>query len=271
MFLIHIIESGYIMADGGAMFGAVPKRAWARKYKSDEDNLCRLSMRCVLAVSDQKRILIDTGMGCKHTKKVAYYQPQHLQDITDALKHYGYTAEDITDVVLTHLHFDHCGGATYRDSAGRLVPAFSNARYWLSRKQWDSLQNPNKLEEGSLFADNILPVYEAGQLQLVDMDTILCDGFQLRLFDGHTTGQLVAYIDTERERYVFAGDVVPTVAHISLGWISAYDICALTSLTEKERLLEEVVENDYIIIYCHDESVVSSKIKRLNDDYKAIL
>ena len=271
MFSFHIIESGYIMVDGGAMFGAVPKRAWKRRYKSDEDNLCRLSMRCVLAVSDQRKILIDTGMGNKHLKETAYYQPQGLQDMTHALRYYGYGVEDITDVVLTHLHFDHCGGATCTHSDGRVLPSFPEARYWLGKAQWESFQSPNKLEEDSFFADNIWPVYQAGQLQLVDTDTILCDGFSMRLFDGHTSGQLAVLIDTHDGKYVFAGDVIPTAAHVALGWISAYDICALTSLTEKERLLKEAVENNYSIIYCHDEFVISSKIKRLNDDYKAII
>jgi len=270
MFTVNIIEAGYIMADGGAMFGSVPKRAWMRKYESDENNLCPLAMRCVLAVSKDRKILIDTGMGNKHAKEVSYYQPYNLVDISVIIRQYGCTAEEITDVVLTHLHFDHCGGATYNNEKGDILPTFPNARYWLSRKQWDSFNNPNRLEKDSFFADNILPIHQSGLLHLVDSDMELCDGLQLCLFDGHTTGQLVAIIDTHRGINVFAGDVIPTSSHIPLEWISAYDICALTSIKEKEKLLHAAVTNDWTLIYCHDKNIRSSKIKRLNDNYKAI-
>lgn len=269
MFTIHIIESGYIMADGGAMFGAIPKRAWMRKYKSDENNLCSLSMRCVLAISGDRKILIDTGMGTKHLEQVSYYQPNQLLDLSMALKNYNCTTDEITDVILTHLHFDHCGGAAYKNSEGKVVPTFPNARYWLSCRQWDSFLHPNRLEEDSFFADNIVPVYETGQLHFVDEDMELINGFNLQLYDGHTAGQLVPFIETLEGITVFPGDVVPTSAHVSLEWISAYDICALTSLAEKERLLSKAVDDNYTLIYCHDSQVVSSKVKRLNDNYKA--
>lgn len=269
MFRTNIIETGYIMVDGGAMFGAVPKHAWFRKYKCDDDNLCPLSMRCLLAVSAERRILIDLGMGSKHLKEVSYYQPHNLVALNVALQKYSLGIEDITDVVLTHLHFDHCGGATFRNEKGIVAPAFPKASYWLSRKQWDNFNNPNKLEEDSFFADNIMPVYEAGLLNLIDGDTKLGDGFELRLFDGHTTGQIVAFIDTDNGRVVFPGDVIPTAAHVSLEWISAYDICALTSINEKERFLSEAADNGYTLVYCHDKDTISSKVKRLNDGYIA--
>lgn len=269
MFTIKIIETGYIMADGGAMFGAVPKRAWMRKYKYNENNLCPLAMRCVLAVSADRKILIDTGMGGKHLEEVSYYQPYDLVDITDDIRKFGYMADDITDVILTHLHFDHCGGATYKNQKGDIVPTFPNARYWLSRKQWNSFQNPNQLEKGSFFADNILPVHRSGLLNLVDSDMELCEGFRLHLFDGHTFGQIVPVMDTEDGKIAFPGDLIPTASHIPLEWISAYDICALTSVTEKERFLNQAFIENIMLIYCHDEKIISSKVKKLNDNYKA--
>ena len=271
MFEIHIIESGYIFADGGAMFGAIPKRAWSRKYGVDADNRCRLAMRCVLAVSDDRKILIDLGMGDKNNEIFAYYEPHELKNIENEINKLGYNASDITDVILTHLHFDHCGYSTRKDKDGRIMPSFPNARYWLSRKQWMNLLRPNLLEADSLIADNILPVYDAGQLNMIDEDIELCDTMHLKLFDGHTEGQLVAYIKTNNGLFVFPGDVVPTASHAALEWISAYDINALSSLNEKKRLLEEVVNNDYTLIYCHDEKVQMSKVKRLNDNYKAEL
>lgn len=269
MFRTNIIETGYIMVDGGAMFGAVPKRAWSRKYKCDDNNLCPLSMRCLLAVSAERRILIDLGMGNKDLKEISYYQPYNLVAINVALQEYNFNIGDITDVVLTHLHFDHCGGATFRNEKGIVAPTFPKASYWLSRKQWSNFQNPGRLEKDSFFDDNVMPVYEAGLLNFIDNDTKICDGFELRLFDGHTTGQIAAFINTGEGCVVFAGDLVPTAVHVPLEWISAYDICALTSIKEKERFLREAADNEYTLIYCHDKDIISSKVKRLNDNYIA--
>lgn len=269
MFEIKIIESGYIMADGGAMFGAIPKRAWQRKYAGTGDNLCPLVMRCVLAISGDRKILIDTGMGDKHLNKMSYYQPHSLINIGEDIKKYGVFPEDITDVILTHLHFDHCGYATKTRENGQITPSFPNARYWLSRKQWDNYQKPNRLEADSILAENIQPVYDAGLLHLIDNDCQICEGFEVRLFDGHSEGQLVSYIHTAAGLYTFPGDLIPTSAHVPLEWISAYDINALKSLEEKERFLIETERENHIIIYCHDAKIQMSKVKRLNDDYRA--
>lgn len=271
MFEINIIDSGYILADGGAMFGAIPKRAWQRKYSADNDNRCRLAMRCVLAVSDDRKILIDLGIGDKHNKEAAYYEPHELKDIETELNRLGCTSSDITDVILTHLHFDHCGYATRRNEKGDLAPSFPNAGYWLSRRQWSNLLQPNMLEADSLFKENILPVYDAGLINMVDEDIEICEGFSIRLYNGHTEGQLVPFITTGKGTTVLPGDVVPTSCHVALEWISAYDICALTSLTEKKRLLDEAVDKDYTLIYYHDSAIAMSKVKRLNDNFKAIL
>lgn len=269
MFDVKIINTGYFLADGGAMFGAIPKRAWKRRYPSDGDNLCPLAMRCALAVSADRKILIDTGMGNKHLKEVSYYQPYDLVEMEEALNKYGYTSSDITDVVLTHLHFDHCGYATVRNKTDEIVPSFPNARYWLSRKQWANFLSPNRLEKESMFADNILPVYDKGLLHLVDEDIAFTNNIQLKLFGGHTAGQLVVYINTNDGTYTFPGDLIPTASHVSLDWISAYDVCALTSLSEKERFLEEAEKENYKIIYCHDAIISQSKVKKVNNNYRA--
>ena len=257
------------MADGGAMFGAIPKRAWKRKYQEEGDNLCRLSLRCALAVSGDRKILIDTGMGDKHLNKVSYYQPQQLVSIPDAVQSLGYCNEDITDVILTHLHFDHSGGSTIINKEGEVVPTFPNARYWLSRKQWNSYQNPSFLEADSIFPDNIQPIYDAGLLNLIENDFILTEGFKLSLFDGHSEGQIVTFIDTKNGICVFPGDLIPTSAHVPLEWISAYDISAIDSVNEKSRFLQGAEQNDYTLIYCHDAYTETSKVKKLNDSYKA--
>lgn len=270
MFKIHILNTGYFMADGGAMFGAIPKKAWLRKYSADADNLCSLAMRCVLAVSDKKKILIDTGLGDKHLDKIAYYQPHKLVSIPDALRELGYTTDDITDVVLTHLHFDHCGYATCFNENKELVPSFRNAKYWLSEKQWRNYLLPNRLEKDAIFEENILPVFDAGQLFFVEKDAPIYDGFSLRLFNGHSEGQLVPYIETEYGIYTFPGDLIPTAAHVSLEWISAYDISAIISLREKERFLSEAEKEGYTLVFCHDFKTEKSKVKTLGDNYKVL-
>lgn len=257
------------MADGGAMFGAIPKRAWSRKYASTDDNLCRLAMRCLLVVSSDRKILVDLGAGDKHLKEISYYQPHMLADIPKILAFYGCDTADITDIIITHLHFDHCGYATRRNDNGDTVPSFPNAKYWLNRKQWDTFNNPNRLERDSFLPENILPIYENGQLHFVENDMQLYDGFELHIFDGHTSGQLVPYIKANDGIIAFPGDLIPTAAHVPLEWISAYDVSAETSLKEKERFLDRAVSENFTLIYCHDEKNVCSKVKRLNDNYKA--
>ncbi len=207
-------------------------------------------------------------MGNKHTGDVSYYQPQNLTDLPNAIMELGYTADDITDVVLTHLHFDHCGYATCIDDKNEIKPTFPKAKYWLSKKQWELYENPNRLEIDSIFPENIQPVMDANLLRLVDEDSLLCKGFELRLFDGHSAGQLVPYISTNEGIYSFPGDLIPTSAHIPPEWISAYDTCALTSLAEKERFLAEAEKNGYTLIFCHDYKVKKGKVKKLNDNYK---
>jgi len=270
MFEINIINSGYIMADGGAMFGAIPKRAWQRKYPANEENLCPLAMRCVLAVSDERKILIDTGLGNKNRDKISYYRPYDLIDMNESIRSFGYTSADITDVVLTHLHFDHCGYATTKNREGEIIPSFPNAKYWISKRQWENLQHPNPLEADSIFEENILPVYKTGLLHLIENDTQLYEGFSLRLFNGHSAGQLVPYINTKDGIYTFPGDLIPTSAHVSLKWISAYDICALTSIEEKKRFLTESEQKGYILIYYHDAIIMKSRVEILNKNFKAL-
>ncbi len=257
------------MADGGAMFGAIPKRAWKRKYDSDEDNLCRLAMRCVLIITDDRKILVDLGMGIHDVEKMSYYQPQDIVNVADSLDNFGFTASDITDVVLTHLHFDHCGSATRATDDGRFVPTFPNAKYWLSRKQWKNYENPNRLERDSIFASTIQPIYDADLLNLIDEDTYLCEGLELRLFDGHSDGQILVQIKTEDGITTVPSDLIPTAAHVPIDWISAYDVSAIRSVSEKERFLNEAADNNYTLIYYHDERVVSSRVKRLNDSFIA--
>jgi glyoxylase-like metal-dependent hydrolase (beta-lactamase superfamily II) len=249
----ELICTGYFYADGGAMFGTIPKTTWQRQYKANDKNRCVLAMRSMLVTTDCGRIiLIDTGVGNKHLKKLRYYDFFDLSDLSDNLTEKEIPPEEITDVVLTHLHFDHCGYTTQYGTNGSLILSFPNATHWVSRAQWENCMQPNAMEKGSYFPENIIPVQESGKLALIDKDTNLCPSVDLRLYGGHTPGQIVPYIHTPEQTIVFAGDVIPLAASVSPEWISAYDTCPVISCREKIRMLEEVAGKHQQIVFCHD-------------------
>lgn len=254
----HIIETGNFFADGGAMFGPVPKKYWSKRYPCDENNMCVMAMRCMFIETDERRILIDCGGGDKQLDKLKYYNPHNLNNLTLELRKIGYTADKITDVILTHLHFDHCGGGTIFDKDGKAVPTFPNAKYWLSQAQWENYRNPRPYEEASFFADNIEPVYESGQLHLIENDFSLDENIHLKLYDGHTPGQIAVFFDNNGEEIIFPGDVVPTAAHLSYGWVSAYDNNAALAMEEKIRFLKEARRKHATLIFYHDVNTPSA-------------
>lgn len=266
---IQIIDTGYFYADGGAMFGAIPKTAWSRRYPSNETNGCILSMRSLLITTDSgKVILVDNGAGNKHLKQLSYYNFFDLVDLGDELRKRDIEPGQVTDVILTHLHFDHCGYTTQTDKkTGELSPSFPNATHWVSRKQWENFLHPNALEKDSYFIENMQAVADRNLLQLINTDTNICPGVELRLFDGHTPGQIVPYIDTPERTYVFAGDVIPLVASVSPEWISAYDTYPVISWNEKIRLLDEACNKGQALIYCHDAYTKCSTVKKVNNFY----
>lgn len=267
---IQIIDTGYFYADGGAMFGAIPKTAWSRRYPSNETNGCVLAMRSLL-LSDvpEKVILIDTGAGTKHLKQLSYYNFFDLVDLGEELQKRDISPEQVTDVVLTHLHFDHCGYSTLKNEVtGEIYPAFPNATHWVSRRQWENFLHPNALEKDSYFIENMQAIADKGLLRLIDTDTELCPGIDLRLFDGHTPGQIVPYIRTPEQTFVFVGDVIPLAASVSPEWISAYDTFPVTSYQEKIRLLEEAALERQALIYCHDAYIKCSTVKKVKDFFK---
>lgn len=259
---VTIFDTGYFYADGGAMFGAVPKTAWNRKYASDDFNGCILAMRSMWIETDGRRILIDTGAGSKHLKSLSYYRFFGMKDIREELRAQGIEPESITDVVLTHLHFDHCGGCTFRDDRGQLQLSFPNATHWVSERQWMNFLHPHPLERDSFFLEDMGPVEKAGKLKLVGQAQTLSPGVSLRLADGHTPGQIVPYVETDTETIVFAGDVIPLFASLSPEWISAYDLSPTVSFDEKMKLLDEAVFHHQRIVYCHDAYTLSSRAKR---------
>lgn len=267
---IQLIDTGYFYADGGAMFGAIPKTAWKHRYPCNEANGCVLAMRSVLITTDCGRnILIDNGAGNKHLKRLSYYNFFNLTDLGDELRKRKVSPEQITDVVLTHLHFDHCGYTTQKnEKTGELYPSFPNATHWVSHTQWENFCHPNPLEKDSYFTENMQAIVDNNLLRLIESETELCRGIILRIFDGHTPGQLAPYIQMDGQTYVFAGDVIPLMASVSPDWISAYDTYPVISYTEKIRLLEEAAREGQALIYCHDAYTACSTIRKVKEFYK---
>ncbi len=257
------IETGNFKLDGGAMFGVVPKSLWKSLYPADDNNLCNFSMRSLLVVDGKRKILLDTGVGNKQDEK--FFKNYFLNgDVTleKSLSEVGFTPDDITDVVLSHLHFDHCGGAIkYNSDKTKSELTFKNATYWISRKQWDWAVKPNRRERASFLKENILPIQESGHLNFIEKDTDLFPDFSVRLYHGHTDGQLVSFIRYKHKTLVYVSDFIPSASHIPLPYIASYDTRPLLSMQEKKEFLEEAVKNEYILFFLHDLYVECCTLK----------
>ncbi|MDH8701849.1 glyoxylase-like metal-dependent hydrolase (beta-lactamase superfamily II) [Dysgonomonadaceae bacterium PH5-43] len=252
MWNFKIIETGFFDADGGAMFGAIPKRAWSRKYKSTDDNCCKLAMNCVLLWNENRRVLIDTGVGSKDLGKLSYYNFSELVDIRHAIKAHGFSPLDITDVVLSHLHFDHCGGCTYLDCFGELRVSFPAAMHYVSRAQWENYKRPNVLEKDSFRPEDMTIIEASKLLTLVESDGEIIPNLSVALAGGHTEGQLVVSFESGGNLILVPGDVVPTSAHRSDLWLSAYDVSPLRSVGDKIKLKEIAKNRPSTTIFYHD-------------------
>lgn len=271
---IHLFNAGLFYADGGAMFGAVPRTAWGRRYEADHQNRCVLAMQIGLVATEGRLVLIDTGVGTKHLERLSrsYYAFHQLADPADVLTRLGFTPDDVTDVILTHLHFDHCGGTTRLDDQGRIVPTYPRARVHVSRAQLDACAAPNALEEDSFSTDHIDAIRQAGLLSPIDTpETLIHPLIRLTLHDGHTDGQIAVRVDRPdgKPGVLFPGDVVPTSAHLSPTWISAYDIRPLDSYREKCRLLDEASEEQLSVVFCHDVRRPVATVRKTKDFYSA--
>lgn len=251
---IYSIPTGNFKLDGGAMFGVVPKSMWSKVYPADENNLCSWAMRCLLVVDGERKILIDNGIGDKQDPKFLGYFHLHGNDSMEkSLAKHGYTTDDITDMVSTHLHFDHTGGSIkWNTDKTKLIPAFKNAKYWVSKAQWEWAVNPNNREKASFLSENIIPIQESGQLNVIENEGEIYPGFFLKIFNGHTDGQIIPHIKYKRKTLVYMGDLLPSTAHIPLPWIMAYDTRPLITLEEKKMFYKEALENDYTLFFEHD-------------------
>lgn len=251
---IHVINTGFFKLDGGAMFGVVPKTMWNKLNPADENNLCNWAMRCLLIEEGNRLILIDTGIGDKQDKKFfGHYYLNGEASLTGSLSHLGFSAADITDVFLTHLHFDHVGGAVTRQG-DKLLPAFPNATYWSNERHWQWATEPNDREKASFLKENILPIRESGQLQFVKVseETIFTPGISIRFVNGHTDAMMLPQITWNGKTIVYVADLFPSIAHIPVPYVMAYDMFPLKTIQEKRSFLQEAVNNKYILFFEHD-------------------
>lgn len=261
---LYTINTGYFKLDGGAMFGVVPKSIWNKLNPADENNMCSWALRCLLIEDGGRLILVDTGMGNKQDAKFFGHYYLHGDDTLDkSLAAHGFSRNDITDVLLTHLHFDHCGGSILRNG-DKLVPAFPNAVYWSNEAHWQWATAPNDREKASFLKENILPIQESGQLQFINTPaeeftaggqlatTALTENIHIRFVNGHTEKMMLPQLQYKARTLVYMADLLPSVAHLPLPYVMAYDMFPLTTLKEKKSFLQEAVSGDYILYFEHD-------------------
>jgi len=254
---LYTINTGYFKLDGGAMFGVVPKSIWNKLNPADDNNMCSWALRCLLIEDGGRLILIDNGMGDKQDAKFFGHYYLHGDDTLDkSLANHGFGKDDITDVFLTHLHFDHCGGSIKREG-DKLVPAFKNATYWSNEDHWKWATAPNDREKASFLKENILPIQESGQLKFIersvgkDSDGII-PGMSILFVSGHTEAMMIPKISYKGKTIVYMADLLPSMAHIPLPYVMAYDMFPLTTLNEKRSFLTEAQQNDHVLFFEHD-------------------
>lgn len=254
---LYPLNTGNFKLDGGAMFGVVPKSLWSRTNPADTNNLCSWSMRCLLIEDEDRLILIDTGIGNKQSEKFfSYYFLFGEDSLVGNLKQLGFTPDDITDVFLTHLHFDHCGGAIVQTGENSYQPFFKNATYWSNERHWNWAVAPNPREKASFLKENILPLQESGQLNFIvrtgDYVENVLPNIDVFFVDGHTESQMIPHIHYQGKIVVFMADLLPSVGHIPLPYVMGYDTRPLLTLTEKELFLNRAAANDYVLFLEHD-------------------
>lgn len=262
---LYTIDTGFFKLDGGAMYGVVPKSIWNKLNPADENNLCNWALRCLLIEDGKRLILVDNGNGDKQDAKFFSHYYLHGDDTIDkSLARHGFNRNDITDVFLTHLHFDHCGGSIVREG-NKLVPAFKNAVYWSNERHWKWATEPNEREKASFLKENILPIKESGQLQFISTGNEspvtrpfasgITDSVSVITVSGHTDAMMLPVIKCNNKTIVFMADLLPSVGHIPVPYVMAYDMFPLTTLNEKKSFLKQALDNDYILFFEHDPNI----------------
>jgi glyoxylase-like metal-dependent hydrolase (beta-lactamase superfamily II) len=259
---ISVIDTGFFKLDGGAMFGIVPRRIWQRLNAPDDNNLCSWAMRCLLIETGDRKILVDTGLGDKQDAKFrSFFEPHGEATLMGSLAKKGISPEEITDVFLTHLHFDHCGGALGKDGS----PAFPNAAYWSNEVHFRWAENPNLKEKASFLPENFIPLKKTGQLRYLDVQRDAYEwlpGLSVQFVNGHTEAMMVLHIDAPQRRLVYCADLIPSSFHLGLPYIMSYDVRPMDTLAEKTALLEEGFEKGWGLIFEHDPRTECCTLQR---------
>ncbi len=260
---LYTINTGYFKLDGGAMFGVVPKTMWQKLCPPDEKNLCTWAMRCLLIEDGNRLMLVDTGIGNKQSDKFrSHFEPHGKDTLQLSLQKLGFHTSEITDVLLTHLHFDHCGGAVELDQNGKPKLTFPNATYWTSAEQWFWALDPNPREQASFLKENILPIEASGQLKFIEETPLDIPDIKLHQVFGHTESMTICDVKYKNQIISYAADLIPSHHHIKLPYVMAYDIRPLDTLTEKAIFLERAIENNHILMFEHDRDVECCSLKR---------
>ncbi|HMT71176.1 MAG TPA: MBL fold metallo-hydrolase [Saprospiraceae bacterium] len=256
---LHVLETGKFKLDGGAMFGVVPKRMWQKMHPADDDNLCTWQMRCLLVEDGNRKILIDTGVGSKQDDRFrSHFYPHDDIDFTESLAKIGLTTEDITDVFLTHFHFDHVGGALKRDAQGAIVPVFPNATYWSNEVHYNWALNPNAREAASFLKENFVPMRDQGILQMIDVQEGIkfSDNISLSFVYGHTEAMMLPYISLPSgNTLIYCADLIPSHHHIQMPYVMAYDLRPLETMKEKKVLHDVATDGKHFLFFEHDLDV----------------
>ena len=273
---LYTVNAGHFKLDGGAMFGVVPKSMWQKLNPPDENNMCSWALRCMLIEAEDRLILVDTGMGNKQSEKFFGYYYLHGDDnLEKSLAAHGFKKDDITDVFLTHLHFDHVGGAIIKEGDA-LIPAFKNATYWSNQDHWKWATEPNDREKASFLKENILPIQESGKLKFINHEEGIefMPGFKIRFVNGHTDSMMLPQLSYKGKTIVYMADLLASAAHIPIPYVMAYDTRPLLTLEEKKSFLEEAYNNEYILFFEHDPEIecctlqMTDKGVRVRDTFK---
>jgi len=269
---IHVLETGYFWLDGGAMMGSVPKVLWSKTNPSDELNRIQLAMRCMLLDDGKNVVLIETGIGDKNSDKFIsmFNIKQHRYALSNTLSKVGYMPENITHVILTHLHFDHAGGAVKYDKNSKLTPAFPKAQYYISKKNWEAGLNPSPRDKASYLKENYMVLSESNVLKIIPENSEIIKGISTYVVNGHTHGQQLIKISDMDRTIVFCSDLVPLKSHLKLPWIMGYDLNAVLTLEEKEKFLNVAAQNNWILYFYHDPKVIAVTIKKHNNNFDIV-
>lgn len=270
-FDIYGLTDGYFYLDGGAMFGVVPKTLWEKKCPADAKNRIKLALNSILIKTPQTLVLVETGIGTKLDQKFrGIYCVEKDPGLLSSLSRLGFCPNDIDFVINTHLHFDHCGGNTFRNENGEVVPTFPRARYIIQKGEWEWAKQPNEREKSSYLRENFLPLEDYGLVNLVDGDSQVTEGVEAVLSPGHTLCHQGVKVSSQGKMLFYLGDLVPTSAHIGLSYIMSYDIFPLETLESKKKFYEQAIEEDWVLAFVHDPHYYFGKIGKKNNKYEFV-